>query len=47
MGAIIGALDSHNTMGSQALASESVREGLREVLLNYAQLYESLRQQRG
>jgi type I restriction enzyme R subunit len=45
MGAIIGALDAHNVMSSQALASESVRDGLKDVLLNYAQLYESLRQQ--
>jgi type I restriction enzyme R subunit len=43
MSAIIGALDAHNAMSTQALASEAVREGLKDVLLNYAQLYESLR----
>ena len=45
MNAIIGALDAHNTMSSQALDSESVRNGLRDVLLGPAQLYEALRQQ--
>ena len=41
--AIIGALDAHSAMSSQALASEAVRDGLRDVLLNYAGLYEALR----
>lgn len=41
--AIIGALDAHNAMSNQALASETVRDGLRDVLLNYAGLYEALR----
>jgi hypothetical protein len=44
MNAIIGALDAHTTMSSQALASEAVRNGLRDVLLNHAGLYEALRQ---
>ena len=43
MTAIIGALDAHQAMSSQALASEAVRDGLREVLLNHAGLNESLR----
>jgi len=41
--AIIGALDAHGAMSTQALASETVRDGLRDVLLNYAGLYEALR----
>jgi type I restriction enzyme R subunit len=42
MNAIIGALDAHTTMSTQALASEEVRERLKEVLLGPARLYESL-----
>jgi type I restriction enzyme, R subunit len=42
---IIGALDAHTAMSSQALNSESIRGGLKDVLLNRAQLNESLRQQ--
>jgi type I restriction enzyme R subunit len=42
--AIIDALDAHNAMSTQALASESVRDGLKDVLLNYARLYESMRE---
>jgi type I restriction enzyme R subunit len=42
--AIMDALEAHNTMSTQALESESVREGLKAVLLGPAQLYESLRQ---
>tara|TARA_R110000744_G_scaffold118921_1_gene221982 strand:- start:6348 stop:9449 length:3102 start_codon:yes stop_codon:yes gene_type:complete len=45
MNAIMGALDAHNTMSTQALGSESVRNGLREVLLGPARLYEALREQ--
>lgn len=44
MGAIIGALDAHTVMSKQALDSEVVRDGLKDVLLNYARLYESLRE---
>ncbi len=44
MNAIIGALDAHTAMSTQALGSEAVRDGLKDVLLNHAQLYESLRQ---
>jgi type I restriction enzyme R subunit len=43
--AIIGALDAHAAMSSQALGSEKVREGLKDVLLGPAQLYESLRKE--
>lgn len=41
--AIMDALDAHQTMSSQALGSERVRDGLRDILLGPAQLYESLR----
>ncbi len=44
LSAIIGALDAHTTMSTQALNSEEIRDGLRDILLNHAQLYESLRQ---
>lgn len=44
MNAIIGALDAHTAMSTQALQSESVRNGLKDVLLNHAGLYESLRE---
>jgi len=44
MNAIIGALDAHTAMSTQALGSEAVRDGLKDVLLGPAQLYESLRQ---
>jgi type I restriction enzyme R subunit len=41
--AIVAALDAHNTMSSQALNSDKVRAGLKDVLLNYAGLWEALR----
>jgi type I restriction enzyme R subunit len=43
MHAIMEALDAHTTMSTQALGSERVRDGLRDILLGPAQLYESLR----
>jgi type I restriction enzyme R subunit len=45
MKAIIDALDAHSVMSTQALESESIRRSLQDVLLNHANLYESLRQQ--
>jgi type I restriction enzyme R subunit len=42
--AIMDALAAHSTMSTQALNSERVREGLKDVLLGPAQLYESLRE---
>jgi type I restriction enzyme R subunit len=45
MNAIIGALEAHTAMSTQALGSENVRDGLKDVLLGPAQLYESLREQ--
>lgn len=41
--AIIGALDAHTTMSTQALNSELVQAGLKEILIGPSQLYESLR----
>jgi type I restriction enzyme R subunit len=41
--AIMDALDAHQAMSTQALGSERVREGLRDILLGPAQLYEALR----
>ena len=41
--AIMDALEAHSAMSTQALASERVREGLRDVLLGPGQLYEGLR----
>ena len=43
LNAIIGALDAHTAMSTQALGSEAVRAGLREMLLNQVGLYEALR----
>ena len=45
LNAIMGALDAHTAMSTQALNSEGVQQGLKEVLLNNAGLYESLRAQ--
>src|SRR5208337_1844288 len=45
--AIIDALAAHTTMSKQALDSERVREGLKDVLLGPAQLYEALREKAG
>jgi len=47
MNAIMGALDAHNLMSTQALNSPTVRGGLKDILLNHAGLYESLRGQVG
>jgi type I restriction enzyme, R subunit len=43
MNAIMGALDAHTTMSTQALNSAAVQRRLRDVLLNQAGLYEALR----
>ncbi|MFM0684848.1 DEAD/DEAH box helicase family protein [Paraburkholderia strydomiana] len=43
--AIIDAFDAHATMSKQALDSERVRDGLKDILLGPAQLYEALREQ--
>ena len=41
--AIMDAFAAHETMSKQALDSEKVREGLKDVLLGPGQLYEQLR----
>jgi len=43
--AIMGALDAHTSMSTQALNSAAVQRGLKEILLNHAGLWESLRLQ--
>jgi type I restriction enzyme R subunit len=43
LNAIMGALDAHNLMSTQALNSKTVQIGMRDILLNHAGLYESLR----
>jgi type I restriction enzyme R subunit len=45
--AIIGALEAHTAMSSQALDSETIRNGLKDVLLGPAKLYETLRAESG
>jgi type I restriction enzyme R subunit len=45
--AIMDALDAHTAMSSQALGSERVRDGLKDILLGPAQLYEALRARSG
>jgi len=41
--AIIDALDAHNEMSSQALGSKEIQDGLKEIFLGPANLYEKLR----
>ena len=43
LSAIMGALDMHTLMSTQALNSSSVRGGMKDILLNHARLYETLR----
>jgi len=43
MHAIMDALEAHSNMSSQALGSERVRNGLKDILLGPAELYEALR----
>ena len=47
LNAIMGALDAHNSMSTQALNSQAVQIGLKDILLNNARLYESLRETSG
>ena len=44
LNAIMDALSAHTTMSKQALDSEKVQRGLKDVLLGPANLYESLRE---
>lgn len=41
--AIMDALDAHQSMSTQALGSQRVQDGLKDILLGPAQLYEALR----
>ena len=43
--AIIDALDAHTSMSTQALNSAAVRNGIKQILLSHARLWESLRGQ--
>jgi type I restriction enzyme R subunit len=43
MNAIMDALEAHTLLSKQALGSQKVQEGLKDVLLGPAQLYEALR----
>ena len=43
LNAIMGALDAHTAMSTQALNSETVQRGIKDILLNNAGLYETLR----
>ena len=45
LNAIMGALDAHTLMSTQALNSATVRGGLKDILPNHARLYETLRAQ--
>lgn len=47
MNAIIEAFEAHASLSKQALDSQKVRDGLKEVLLGPAQLYEALRAKAG
>ena len=44
MEAIMDALDAHTVMSKQALNSPSVRDGMKDILLNYVGLWEALRE---
>jgi len=45
--AIMDAFDAHQAMSTQALSSEKVQEGLKDILLGPAGLYEALREKAG
>ena len=47
LNAVMDALAAHSTMSKQALELERVREGLKDVLLGPAQLYECCGRRRG
>jgi len=44
MNAIMDALDAHTAMSTQALNSQIVQRGMKDILLNYAGLWEGLRE---
>ena len=43
LNAIMGALDAHNAMSTQALNSSTVQNGMKDILLNHVGLWEALR----
>ncbi|MDP1915737.1 MAG: type I restriction endonuclease [Myxococcales bacterium] len=43
LSAVMAALDAHTAMSTQALSSDKLRAGLKDILLNYAGLWEALR----
>lgn len=43
LNAIISAYEAHTTLSKQALNSETVRDGMKDILLTYAGLYEKLK----
>ena len=43
LSAVMAALEAHEAMSKQALNSDAVRAGLKDILLNYAGLWEALR----
>jgi type I restriction enzyme, R subunit len=45
MNAIMGALDAHTAMSTQALNSTTVQNGMTDILLNHSRLWETLRDQ--
>jgi type I restriction enzyme R subunit len=47
LSAIMNALEAHTTMSKQALGSEKIRHGLRDILLDHAGLYEDSRSKAG
>ena len=46
LNAIMGALDAHTLMSTQALNSPTVQSGMKDILLNHAGLYETLRERK-
>jgi type I restriction enzyme, R subunit len=47
LNAIMSALDAHTEMSKQALNSPTVQNGMKDILLNHAKLWESLRERAG
>ena len=43
LSAVMSAYDAHTLMSTQALGSEPLRHGLKDVLLNHAHFWEALR----
>ena len=45
LNAVMGALDAHTSMSTQALNSAAVQSGISDILLNHSGLYETLREE--